>query len=225
MRYSSPAAKHTTQSAENFINITELRLRLYEAISASAPGNLDAYSGFLAASSVIYKEATSELLKLRASHLASEEQRWTYGFHCAVRMPPPTILFHLREATVLLPASLFSVSRRSAHPTQPTNPGTTFNNVFEKNIPPVKGNLRKPFGHFPLGKINVDRLNFSIYKDADDVQINRHEFHDFVKGLHNPMAEMHGVVKEFCHWAWLQNLTYGRWSSHGVLMGLEFSRR
>jgi hypothetical protein len=53
------------RSAEDFINIAELRLKLYETITASAPGNLDDFAGFLTAHSSIHHEATPELLKAR----------------------------------------------------------------------------------------------------------------------------------------------------------------
>lgn len=204
LKHSSHALKSITQSAEDFINIKDLRLRLYETIQTSAPGNFNAYSGFLTASSVIYREATSEILKLRTSLLAGEEQRWARELQCAVRIPPPATLFQLREATVLLPASLFSDQYCTTHP---QNGWTIFGKIHYTR----EGALADPFVQLPLGQLDVDRLSFSIYEDIDHTLICQRLLLDFLRQIRNTISRMHQVY-------WPKYVNVSAWNGGSSLL-------
>jgi len=97
--------KTNTKSAEDFINLYELRHLLYSYIPET---NLSEYAGLFMSCKTIAAEVSDKYLTARRNDSAAQRTYWSDTYHAPVLITQPAKLSDLAVTEVQLPASMFT---------------------------------------------------------------------------------------------------------------------
>lgn len=158
--------------AEKFINISELRLRLYDEIATSATARIRDFSGFFLASKAVYAEAEAEVVNSRTRYFQAEETEWFVYYGKNFNIEKPVRLRDLNVATVMLSFQMLIEADKAYQ-----------SDWFDwLHVLLSEGHRRM------LRKVAVDRLEFKICPQDSEGFIPISDMHRAVRKVLNGIA-------------------------------------
>lgn len=152
----------STQPAEDFINISELRHLAYEHI---ATDDLAAHKGFLLSCSTIHSEATASLLKSRRAYIAAETKRWSAKYNAPIRI--------IQKLDTL----------RDSHSVEVELPSSM---VYDDSVlKTIETEHRRNGAAFPMSGIPLYKLEFTTYVDDSEQEVDSEIMLRFARLLHS----------------------------------------